>query len=126
MADYSPVYANGIEPFTSTAASTITGGTFVEAATTGAVQVSGTASTKVVGVAAHDAVTGQRVTIWPLPGVVHEIAHTAGGTVGDCITSLSTGLCASTTVGTAAAAGTDLGTALTTAAATALIRFIGR
>jgi len=126
MADYSPVYANGIAPFTATASATITGGTFVEASTTGAVATSGTASTKVVGVAAHDAVSGQRVTVWPIPGVVHEIVHTAGGTVGDVITSLSTGLAASTAAATAAAAGTDLGVALTTAAAAAKIRFIGR
>jgi hypothetical protein len=124
--DYTPVFTGGVQPFTSTAASAITGGTLVETGTTGTVQVSGTASTKVVGVAAHDAATGARVTVWPLPGIVHEIVHTAGGTVGDTITSLSTGLLATTAAATAAGAGTMLGVALTTGAAAAKIRFIGR
>jgi hypothetical protein len=126
MADYTPVFTNGVEPFSATTAAAVTGGTFLETGTTGTVQVSGTASTKVVGVAAHDAASGAKVTVWPIAGIVHEITHTAGGTVGDCITSLSTGLAASTAVATASAAGTDLGTALTTASAAAKIRFIGK
>lgn len=127
MADYSPVYANGIEPYTSTAVGTITGGTLLEVATTGAVQTAGAASIKFCGVAAHDAVAGQRVTVWPLPGVVHEIVHTAGGTVADIIVAAASGqLATNNTAGAAAAAGTLIGIALTTASAGAKMRFIGR
>lgn len=126
MADYTPVYTNGLEPFTSTASTAVTGGTLAEATTTGAVATAGAASVKVVGVFAHDAASGARVTVWPLPGVVHEIVHTAGGAVGDVITAAASGQAASTAAATAAAAGTDLGVALTTAGAGAKIRFIGR
>lgn len=126
MADYTPVYANGIKPFTTTASAAVVGGTLVEASTTGSVATAGVGSTKVAGVAAHDAAIGARVTVWPIPGVVHEITHTAGGTVGDVITAAASGLAASTAAATAAAAGTDLGVALTTASAAAKIRFIGR
>lgn len=126
MADYTPVYTNGLEPFTATASAAVTGGTLLEATTTGAVATAGANSVKVVGVAAHDAPSGSRVSVWPLPGVVHEIVHTAGGTVGDTIASTATGTAATAVAGTAAAAGYDLGIALTTAAALAKIRFIGK
>ncbi|SRR6266536_3715807 len=126
MADYSPVFANGIAPFTATTSAAVTGATLAEITTTGAVATAAVGSVKVVGVFAHDAPSGGRVSIWPLPGVVHEIVHTAGGTVGDCITAAANGLLASTAVGTASAAGSDLGLALTTAGAAAKLRFIGR
>ncbi len=126
MADYSPPGANNIQPFTLSASATVVGGTFVETTTTGNVGPAGALSLKVVGVAAHDAGAGQRLTIWPLPGVVHEITHTAGGTVGDCIVAAANGQAATAVQGTAAAAGYDLGQALTTAGAAAKIRVIGR
>ena len=126
MADYSPVYADGIRPFTLGASGTITGGTLVEATTTGNCATAGAASTKVIGVAAFDAVSGGRVSVWPLPGVMHEIIHTAGGAVGDVMTAAASGQMATTAAATAAAAGTDLGVAVTTASAGAKIRFIGR
>jgi hypothetical protein len=126
MADYTPVYTNGVQPFSTTTSAAVTGGTFVEATTTGAVATAGATSVKVVGVAAHDAASGARLTVWPLPGVVHEIVHTAGGTVGDTIASTATGTAATAVAGTASAAGYDLGIALTTAAALAKIRFIGK
>jgi hypothetical protein len=126
MADYTPVYTGDIAPFTVTASAAVVGGTLVETSTTGNVATAGAASVKVVGVAAHDAATGQRLSVWPLPGLMHEIVHTAGGTVGDVMTAAANGLMASTAAGTAAAAGTDLGVAVTTAGAAAKIRFIGR
>lgn len=126
MADYTPVYKNGVEPFTLGASAAITGGTLVEASTTGNCATAGAASVKVVGVAAHDAASGGRVSVWPIPGMVHEVTHTAGGTVGDCITAAASGQAATTAAATAAAAGTDLGIAVTTAGAGAKIRFIGR
>jgi len=127
MADYSPVYSNGVIPFTLTASATITGGTLVESTTTGACGPAGAASIKVVGVAAHDAASGARVTVWPVDGIVHEIIHTAGGTVGDILVAAAAGqLATNNTAGVAAAAGTLLGIALTTAGAGAKMRFIGR
>lgn len=126
MADYTPVFADGVKPFTSTASATITGGVIVEASSTGAVATAGVGSVKFVGVAAHDAASGAKVTVWPLTGVVHEVTHTAGGSVGDCLTVAANGLLATTAVGTAAAAGSDIGNALTTAGAGAKMRFIGR
>jgi hypothetical protein len=126
MADYTPIDSNGSAPFTLTASAAVVGGTLVETTTTGNVATAGAASVKVVGVAAHDAATGSLLSVWPLPGIVHEIVHTAGGTVGDVITAAANGLLASTAAGTAAAAGTDLGVAVTTAGAAAKLRFIGR
>lgn len=125
MADYAPVYAP-VEPFTITASATVTGGTLVESTTTGACGPAGVGSVKVIGVAAHDAVVGMRLSVWPIPGNVHEIIHAAGGTVGDVITAAAAGQLASTAAATAAAAGTDLGVALTTAGAGLKLRFIGR
>jgi hypothetical protein len=127
MSDYSPPYADTITPFTMTASATITGGTLLESTTTGAVGPAGAASIKVVGVAAHDAVTGQRVSVWPLDSIVHEITTTAGGTVGDILVAAAAGqIATNNTAGVAAAAGTLVGIALTTAGAAAKQRFIGR
>jgi hypothetical protein len=126
MADYSPVYANGVAPYTATTSAAVVGATLLEASTTGAVATAGALSLKCVGVAAHDAPSGGRVTVWPLSGVVHEIVHTAGGTVGDTIVAAASGLLGSATPATAAAAGYDLGIALTTAGAAAKLRFIGK
>lgn len=126
MSDYSPVYAAGIKPFTVTASATVTGGTFVETTTTGAVGPAGALSLKVVGVAAHDAASGARLSVWPIPGIMHEVTHTAGGTVGDCIVPAAAGAAGTAAAGTASAAGYDLGVAVTTAGAGLKIRFVGR
>ncbi len=122
MADYSPPYANGAQPFTSTASAAITGGTVVESTTTGACAPTSAASSKVLGVAAHDAASGGRVSIWPLPGVVHDVTPAVGNTVGDNIVSAAAGGVAQG----ALALGTALGTAMTTAGAGAKVRFLGR
>jgi hypothetical protein len=126
MADYTPVYADNVQPFTATTSAAVVGATLLETTTTGAVATAGALSLKVVGVAAHDAASGARVTVWPLHGIVHEIVHTAGGTVGDCIVAAANGLLGTATQATAAAAGYDLGTALVTAGAAAKLRFIGK
>jgi len=128
MSDYSPPYADGLAPFSATTSAAVTGGTLAETTTTGAVATAGANSIKVVGVFAHDAPSGGRVSIWPLTGVVHEIASTAGSTVGDCIVAAAAGLLATaaTSTATACAAGFDLGIALTTAGAGLKVRFVGR
>jgi hypothetical protein len=126
MADYTPVYADGVRPFTKTASAAVTGGQLVEVTTAGSVGPAGAASVKCIGVAAHDAAIGARVTVWPLPGVEHEVVHTAGGAVGDTITPAAAGAAASTAAATAAAAGTDIGIATSTATAGNKIRFVGK
>jgi hypothetical protein len=126
MADYTPVFTNGVQPWTATTSAAVVGATLLETSTTGAVATAGALSLKVIGVAAHDAASGARVTVWPLTGVVHELVHTAGGTVGDCIVAAASGALGTATQATAAAAGYDLGTALTTAGAGLKLRFLGK
>ncbi|WDZ87192.1 capsid cement protein [Micromonospora cathayae] len=125
MADYTPVYAGGAQPMTKTASTSITGGTLVEATTASAVGTAGAASTKVVGVAAHDAASGARVTVWPLNNVEHEITSTGTIAVGDGIASGASGVAATAAVATAAAAGTLIGRATTGATGGAKVRFVG-
>lgn len=125
MADYTPIYTRGILPFTSTASAAITGGQFVAVSGNGTVHPAAADSAAVVGVAAHDAATGVRVTVHPLVGVVHEmVAGTGGITAG-----------AAVKVGAASnevlplGAGTfdqRVGIALTTAAAAAKVQVLGR
>lgn len=128
MADYAPVYANGAKPFTKTASAAVTGGQLVETTTASAVAPAGAASTKVVGVAAHDAASGAKVTVWPLNNVEHEVTVVAAGTVtvGDGVVTGASGTAATAAAATAAAAGTLIGTATTTATAPNKVRFIGR
>ena len=127
MADYTPIYAGSITPFTATAGATITGGQLVFAsadATT--VQPTAGANGAVVGVAAFDAASGAKVSVWPLQNIVHESVTPAGVTAGAALTSSTSGGVDSGTLATIAAAGTLLGTALTTATAGNKCRWIGR
>lgn len=128
MSDYSPVYSGGVKPFTLTASATITGGQVLEATTTGAVGPAGALSLKFVGVAAHDAASGARVSIWPIPGVIHETTNGNAGTisVGASVVPGAAGVADTATTATAAAAGYLMGTAVTTALTTAKLRWIGR
>lgn len=125
MADYTPVYTTGNTPFTKTASTVITGGTLVEITTASTVGTAGATSTKVVGVAAHDAPSGARVTVWPLNNVEHEIVSTGTIAVGDGIASGAAGVAATAVVATAAAAGTLIGRASTAATGGAKVRFVG-
>jgi hypothetical protein len=128
VADYTPVYSGGVRPFTSTASAAITGGQIVESTTTGAVGPAGALSLKFVGVAAHDAASGARVSIWPIPGVTHETVNANAGTitVGASVVCGAAGAADTATTATAAAAGYLMGTAVTTALTTAKLRWIGR
>jgi hypothetical protein len=128
MADYSPVYAGGALPFTKTASAAIVGGTVVENTGVSTVASAAAASTKAVGVAAHDAASGARVTVWPLANVEHEIVVVAAATVtaGDGVITGAVGTVNTVVVATGAAAGTLIGTATTTATAPNKVRFIGR
>jgi hypothetical protein len=128
VADYTPVFSGGAIPFTSTTSATVTGGQVLEVTATGTVGPATAATTKPCGVAAHDAASGAKVTIWPLANVVHEITVVAAATVtaADGVITGTAGTVNTATVATAAAAGTLIGTALTTAVAPAKVRFIGR
>jgi hypothetical protein len=126
MADYVPVYYGGVEPFTMTASATITGGQVLVASGVGTVAASSGASGAYVGVAAHDAVSGQRVTVWPIPGVVHETTTPTGATAGAALASAASGAVDPGTLATLAAAGTLIGTAVSTASAAAKVRWVGR
>jgi hypothetical protein len=126
MSDYSPVYTGGALPLTFTAASAITGGQVVVAVATGTVGPAAGVSAVAIGVAAHDAATGARVSVWPLTNVVHEIVATGTITALDGISSAAAGIVATVAVATGAAAGTLIGIALTTATNPAKVRFVGR
>lgn len=117
MADYSPIYSAGVVPFTQTTSGAVTGGTVLVASGTGTVAVSGADSAVVVGVAAHDAASGAKVTVWPMDGCIHELLATGAITAGaGVVTDAVAGTVKTATIATAAAAGTLIGTALTTAA----------
>ena len=114
MAEYLPVYKPG-QAITLAASATITGGQLVEVTGSGTVGPAGAASTKVVGVAAFDAVSGDNVTIFA-GGVQHAVASgviTAGAVV-------QAGAAGTVAAGTTA----PIGIALTTAADTADVRVL--
>ena len=117
MADYTPVFTGDSLPFTSTASATITGGQLLAVTGTGTVGPAGAASGAVVGVAAHDAANGAQITVWHLPGVVHETTTPTGVTAGNALASAAAGTVDPGTLATLAAAGTLIGVALTTATA---------
>jgi uncharacterized protein DUF2190 len=126
MADYTPVYANGVKPFTATTSAAVTGGRVLLVSGDGTVaHASAGTDATCVGVAAHDAASGARVTVWPLNGVVHELAAPSAITAGAGVVSAVNGQVATATIATAAAAGTLLGVAATTAASNK-VRVIGR
>lgn len=80
MGDYIPVYADN-DQFTRTASAAITGGQLVEVTGNGTVGPAGAASTKVIGVAAHDAASGAKVSVY-CRDTLHE---TTVGTSGDML-----------------------------------------
>jgi|1186.fasta_scaffold1211009_2 predicted transcriptional regulator len=127
MADYTPVYASGINPFTATTSAAVVGGNVLLVSGAGTVAATAGASAVAIGVAAHDAASGAKVTVWPLNNVVHELPVATGTvTAADGVTSSTSGGVTTAVVGTAAAAGTLIGIALTTAASPNKVRFLGR
>lgn len=128
MSDYTPVNSD-LASWTSTASATITGGQLCTASGNGTVAPSTTGDHS-VGVAAHDAASGQRVTLYILGGQIHEL--TIQGSVviaaGNDIIAGTTGTINKGTLGTDAAAGTLLGICLvggTGGSGSGKARFIG-
>lgn len=128
MADYTPVYAAGQLPFTKTASAAVTGGTVAAASGVSTAAMAGAASTVVIGVFAHDAASGARVSIWPLAGLEHEIVTANNVTAAGGIQTAANGTVdpVTTSIAAGSAAGTLIGIATTSATAPAKVRFIGR
>lgn len=126
MGDYTPV--NNVDSVTLTASATITGGQVLVSSGVGTVAPSAGTTVKALGVALHDAVNGQRVTMAVLPGAIHEIP-VQGVTVvtaGNAVQPDAAGTVSAGTLATIAAAGTLLGIALNTATGPAKVRFLGQ
>lgn len=126
MADYTPIYDGGVDPFTLTTSATVTGGQVLVASAAGTVGPAGAGSLVVVGIAAQDAASGAKVAVWPINNCIHEITTTGTVTALDGIVTAASGTVGTAVIGTAAAAGTLIGTALTTATTGNKVRFIGR
>lgn len=129
MADYTPVYAAGVVPWTATTSAAVTGGRVLAISGNGTVAHAGAASTVACGVAAHDAASGAKVSVWPLDGVVHELEAASAITAAGGIQTAAAGQVdpVTTSIAAGAAAGTLIGTAATTAAGSPLkLRVHGR
>lgn len=125
MADYTPIHSGGAVPFTSAASAAITGGQLVIITGNNTVGPATAAALTVVGVAAHDAATAAKVTVWPLKNVTHEIVSTGTIAAADGIVAGAAGVAATASIATAAAAGTLLGKAMSGATGGAVVRFLG-
>jgi hypothetical protein len=127
MPDYQPVNPTNTLPKTRTAGAAITGGQLLLPTADSVVSPVTANTQRATSVAAHDAPSGGRVTVWPLPGVIHESVNNNAGavTAGAPITAgasagVDTGL-----LGTVAAAGTLVGICTKGAASGAKLQWIG-
>jgi hypothetical protein len=121
MADYSPIFTGGGQPFTQTTSAAVTGGQLLKVSGDGTVAPSTAITDETVGLAAHDAASGTRVTVLGLQGYVHELVASAAVTAGAVVEP-------STTAGQVKlrTTGTRVGVALTTAAGSPLkLRVLG-
>lgn len=75
MSDYVPV--DGCGPYSFTTAAAVTGGQLLELTGDNTVQPAGATSQKVVGVAAFDAASGAKVTVFSIDSL-HETTVTSG------------------------------------------------
>jgi hypothetical protein len=123
VADYTPIYAAGLLPSTATASAGIVGGQLVEVSGNGTVGPAAAGSVKTVGVAAHDAGSGGRLTVHPVAGVVHELVAGASVTAGQPVKVGATSGAVLPLSG--GAPGAQVGVALTTAAQDAKVQVLG-
>lgn len=123
MAEYSPIFTNGTAPWTLQASGSVTGGRLVESTGNGTVANATAASTKVVGVAAFDATTGNKVDVWPLPGLTHRVLGAGAIAAGDNLAAGAAGVVAPIAAGTF---GQLIGVADRAAADATIVRFVGR
>jgi len=127
LADYTPIFTGGAVPFTATTAGAVVGGNVLIWSASGVVTVSGADSTAVAGIAAHDAASGAKVTVWPIEPCIHELVASGAITALAGVVSDTAGQVKTATIATAAAAATLIGVAATTAAGSPLkLRVQGR
>jgi hypothetical protein len=122
MPQYTAHHSGNTAPITLQASATVTGGRLVSASGNSTCAPSGAAATTVAGVAAHDAATGDKVAVWPLQGVVHEVTAAGAVAAGDLLAAGAAGTVAAIGAGTF---GQAIGRALVGAADGATVRFIG-
>lgn len=144
MADYTPVFLPG-QQITLQASGTIAGGDILVVSGSGTVaKATGLADVKYIGVAGHDAVSGQKVTVF-CRGIVNESIADGTVTAGDQVTTTNTanrqvkslatanvdvtGTPSQSTINTAINTSVNnaravIGTALTTAADNATVRWM--
>ena len=128
MSDYEPVNAAGASPFTKTAGAVITGGNLVSVTADNTVSPTTANTQRAVGVAAHDAPSGGRVTCWPLPELIHESINNNAGTItaGMPITAgASAGVDTPTSLASGAAAGTLIGICTKGGLTAAKVQWVG-
>jgi hypothetical protein len=129
MADYTPVFSGGVDPWTATTSAAVTGGRVLIVSGNGTVAHATAQALTVVGVAGHDAASGAKVTVWPIDNCVHEVEAAGAITAAGGVASAANGQVEAVTTGIAAgsAAGSLIGIASTTAAGSPLkVRFVGR
>ena len=129
MPEYVPVFTGEVKPAVFTTSAAVTGGRVVAVSGNGTVAHAGAASTVACGVAAFDAASGARVTVWPLEGVVHELEAASAITAAGGVQTAANGQVdpVTTSIAAGSAAGTLIGTAMTTAAGSPLkLRVQGR
>jgi len=110
MGDYTPVAAD-VQAITLTAGAAITGRQLVKLSADDTVIPTAAPGDRAIGAAAKDTVTGERVTVFLIPGNLHEIAITSAGVLaaGNAVQADAAGRCTVGTLATLAAAGTLLG-----------------
>ena len=134
MSDYTPVNSDA-SAVTLTAGTAVTGGLLVAAISDNTVAHTSATTNRAIGVAAHDAPAGGRVTVYLLPGFIHEVPVSAGvsiATNGPVVCSTTSGRIESTSGGvwaSSSAAGINLGVCIRgttgTVAGDAKARFLG-
>lgn len=88
MAEHTPIHRPG-EAYTATASADITGGQILVASGDDTVAPSGGASVAFAGIAAHDALNGEKVTV--LTGGIHEVTASGAIAAGAVVVTASTG-----------------------------------
>jgi len=127
MPDYTPVNSSDSLPKTRTAGAAITGGQLLVPTGDGVLSPCTANTQRATAVAAHDAPNGGRVTVWPLPTIIHESVNNNAGTVaaGAPITAGAAAGVDTGALGATAAAGTLIGICTRGAATGAKLQWIG-
>lgn len=111
MADYLPKFKPG-QAVTLTTSADVIGGRLVAVTATKTIGPAGADSASVVGVAGFDALSGEKVTVFPRPTGVHQLVASAAIAAGAKVISAAAGK-----VATVGAGSNPIGIALEAAAA---------